>query len=377
MVRGGWLSAFLLASVTLAVPLVAVAASPSRRVTAVGRQVVTTSPAEVKVGEAAPMPARLVIRVGGSVTWANTGKRAHRVASDTKAWPAFSLAPGNRRTIRFAKPGRYPYHVDGARKGLIIVTAVSSGPSGGNGSSGGKGSSASGLVVERYAISVKLEAAAKGTDENGTAGVTVWSDKEQWSYSWLDVSLYVFPAASGRPVAIGGHATRGVVQASESFIFNDPPDIYHPTNCTGSVSTQTYKDGDVALNDGGQGLASFVTDSESGTPRFADTVAQKVQSRCSGGSIAAVHIASRPEPFPFTLPDKLKFDLNSPSFSVNWTTPTSTKELPLSDLAAGRSLDIESGKQTQSFNTTGANETVTEAVSVRFRFLGRGTSGSK
>jgi plastocyanin len=78
----------------------------------------------VQIGDAVLKPGTATVVVGGSVTWLDSGKKAHRVTSDTRAFPAFSLAPGKRHMVRFKRTGRYRYHVDGKRKGLVVVVAA-------------------------------------------------------------------------------------------------------------------------------------------------------------------------------------------------------------------------------------------------------------
>jgi plastocyanin len=70
-------------------------------------------------------PSTVTVPIGGSPVWLNVGRRSHRITSDTNAWPAFALLRGKRHSIRFTRTGRYRYRVDGKRKGLIIVVALS------------------------------------------------------------------------------------------------------------------------------------------------------------------------------------------------------------------------------------------------------------
>ena len=81
----------------------------------------------VTVGDSSLKPASVTIAVGGSVTWLDSGRRSHRITSDTRAFPAISLAPASRHTVGFNRTGRYRYHVDGRRKGLVIVVARAAG----------------------------------------------------------------------------------------------------------------------------------------------------------------------------------------------------------------------------------------------------------
>ncbi|HST24830.1 MAG TPA: hypothetical protein VLJ76_02470 [Gaiellaceae bacterium] len=74
----------------------------------------------------------MVVVVGGSVTWSNTGKQPHRIASDSRAWRNFTLKPAGRQTIAFKRAGRFFYHRDGIEAGLVVVGG------GGGGGAGGK-----------------------------------------------------------------------------------------------------------------------------------------------------------------------------------------------------------------------------------------------
>ena len=68
-------------------------------------------------------PPVLTIAAGTGVTWTNRGRRVHRVKSDTRAWAAFALKPGRSRSVAIARPGRYPYHVDGRVRALVNALA--------------------------------------------------------------------------------------------------------------------------------------------------------------------------------------------------------------------------------------------------------------
>ena len=80
-----------------------------------------TQQARVSVSEGSIAPATVKISPGASIEWLNRGKRQHWITSDLGRWPAFALSPGKSRTISFGKAGRYPYHVDGKRRGLVVV----------------------------------------------------------------------------------------------------------------------------------------------------------------------------------------------------------------------------------------------------------------
>jgi hypothetical protein len=231
------------------------------------------------------------------------------------------------------------------------------------------------IVVNRYSISFAIKASQQGTDPNGTAGNTVWSDTQQWLGSWTNVPLEVFYSA-GKPFNAGGNAKNGTIQASESFIYNDPPGVYEPINCMGNVPTQTYTDGSVAVSS--VSAETFSAGTPSATV-FTDAVRSEVDSRCS---TIALSVYEPPVTFPFTAPDGVTFsDLDAQLLDLMLSAPTPTAAtpalnvLPISAIVAGRSFDLESGQHTQSTS----DRSVTEAVSIEFKFLGKGkqpTSGS-
>jgi hypothetical protein len=80
----------------------------------------------------------VTIPAGERVVWLNLGNAAHRVTSETRppAWSPFVLAPQGERSVRFARAGRFPYLVDGARRGVVIVTRRGKRGDGGGGSGG-------------------------------------------------------------------------------------------------------------------------------------------------------------------------------------------------------------------------------------------------
>jgi len=119
--------ALLAAGLAFSVSAIALGASATRSKT-------------VLVGDDTLKPASVSVPVGGSVTWHDAGKRQHRITSDTKAFAAFSLRPSKSHAVRFKRSGRYRYHIDGKRKGLVVVVAAS-----GNGGSGPTGPSGAGV----------------------------------------------------------------------------------------------------------------------------------------------------------------------------------------------------------------------------------------
>jgi plastocyanin len=101
----------LAAALAVSSAAVALAAAPPRSRT-------------VQVRDASLKPATATVAVGGSVTWRNRGRKSHRITSDTRAWAGFALKPTNGHTVKFERAGRYRYHVDGKRRGVVIVVAA-------------------------------------------------------------------------------------------------------------------------------------------------------------------------------------------------------------------------------------------------------------
>lgn len=80
-------------------------------------------PATVVIEDGRLRPATVVIPPGEQVVWKNRGERSHRVASLTGSWPTFTVAPGAARSVPFRRAGRFPYRLDGRRRGLVLVGA--------------------------------------------------------------------------------------------------------------------------------------------------------------------------------------------------------------------------------------------------------------
>jgi len=59
--------------------------------------------------EYALVPARIRIKVGDKVTWANKGKVAHEASAQDGSWTTGKVEPGQSGTVTFDKPGTYTY----------------------------------------------------------------------------------------------------------------------------------------------------------------------------------------------------------------------------------------------------------------------------
>jgi len=222
------------------------------------------------------------------------------------------------------------------------------------------------LVVNRYSISFAIATSQQGTDANGSAGNTVWSDALQWSASWPDVSIDVFYTAPGVVHSVGGFASGGTVQASENFVYNDPSDIYQPTNCMGNLPTQTYSDGEVSMTTDSSGFFEALSPSAT---KFTQATNSVVQVMCTPD---AFKVNTNPDSLPFTLPDGVKFE-EFGVLGLDWSTATPGVDgVPTTDIIAGRSFAINSGKQTQATS----DGSVTEAVNISFKFLGSASGGA-
>jgi len=129
--------------------------------------------ASVTVADGVLTPSVVAILAGGSVLWTNRGTRQHEIVAQRSAFPSFRLAPGAARSVAFMKPGSYPYLLDGAVKGMVVVV----GPGGvGAGETGGGGPPSASppgcfLTIYRYDVRVAVhrEAANAGTAEQKTA----------------------------------------------------------------------------------------------------------------------------------------------------------------------------------------------------------------
>jgi plastocyanin len=118
----------------------------------------------VTIADSGLTPPEVTVAAGGSVAWTNRGTRQHEITAAGDAFPRFSLAPEGTRSVPFMKPGKYPYLLDGAVKGAVIVV----GTGGGRGSGPGGQSAAAGqsptcrtmadatLTIYRYDVRVAV-----------------------------------------------------------------------------------------------------------------------------------------------------------------------------------------------------------------------------
>lgn len=138
------------------------------------------STARVSVLDGALQPATAQILAGGTVTWVNEGRKRHTIASDSRAWRTFALAPRAEKTIRFGRAGTYPYRLDGRHRGRVVVLA-----SGTGGATGGE-------RVFRYDVSVRGHYEYIGTvtggreESNGRVHFVI-----DWRGVWRNVAVKV------------------------------------------------------------------------------------------------------------------------------------------------------------------------------------------
>ena len=68
-------------------------------------------------------PATVTVKVGGSVTWTNTGATAHTVTADDGSFDSKSLASNATFSQTFAKAGTFAYHcaIHPGMKGTVTV----------------------------------------------------------------------------------------------------------------------------------------------------------------------------------------------------------------------------------------------------------------
>jgi plastocyanin len=94
-----------------------------------------TNSGSVTVTDSAISPPSVTIPARGSVVWTNKGSRLHKIVASHGAFNAFDLAPAGAHRVSFLSPGVYPYTVDGAIKGAVVVltgvpaAGASTGPS--------------------------------------------------------------------------------------------------------------------------------------------------------------------------------------------------------------------------------------------------------
>ena len=331
----------------LAAALAFAGAAPAAQSARTARVVVTDSsiaPQEAKIG------------IGDSVTWANPGTHAYRIASDTGAWPAFGVPPGGEHTVPFPKAGRFPYTVDGARHAVVVV------------STGRAGSSDLPLMPGerrvRYDVTVTVTSRYHEVWEHPVAGTGVVDTQENSTARWADVGFRII---SNLVVPTSPGGSPGTIQAWATFSAHSPPRIYQPENCQGELAVQTY-DSRLAVGAIGRSTINFIGQADDAGMAFFLALTDKIKSRCR------VHpeIVNSGLSMSFTLPDKIEFT-NSGALSVVWSASASgTVPFPLDQILAGRSFVIETGTQTKGSSPKDSSEiSSTEQMAIRIEFAAR------
>jgi plastocyanin len=54
-------------------------------------------------------PVKAVVTAGGKVTWRNGGKAKHNAVANSGAFNTGNFGPGQTRTVKFKKAGKFPY----------------------------------------------------------------------------------------------------------------------------------------------------------------------------------------------------------------------------------------------------------------------------
>jgi hypothetical protein len=241
--------------------------------------------------------------------------------------------------------------------GLIALSLLASAAT----AAGARASSVSRVVVYRYRISYAVTATEDGVAPIGMAGSRVWSDRQDWSSSWSSVPITVSRTASGKPVSLAGQDERGTTSASESFSYTDPPSVPESTSCTGAVPTHTYGAWVAIANDG---LNAITPAGEA----FDDAVEAEVRSACLPNP--SEYQKAWPATRALTGPGGLLFGVSPEGLYLEWP-GVPIRRFPFSAIAGGRSFTLESGNQTTPLGTT----STTEAVTIKFKFLGSGKRG--
>ena len=85
-----------------------------------------TGMGDVSIIDFAFQPALIIVGVGDTVEWTNTGNAQHTVDSDTEIFESDILNPGETYSYTFNDPGIFPYHCDihPHMRGMVVVTGM-------------------------------------------------------------------------------------------------------------------------------------------------------------------------------------------------------------------------------------------------------------
>ncbi len=319
-----------------------------------------TSATRVAVAEQSVTPRTAYTRLGGTVEWTNVGGNPHRVVSTTRAWTAFTLAPGANHRVTFKRVGRYPYRIDGARTAAVVVSGGGGGGAGGGQGGGGSGSPPGERRVS-YDVTISVNAFSEVTTPLGSAGTEVRNREVTWTGSWQNVTFRIIAGPDGKPVAVltTKPILSGTIQASSKYSYHDPPALYQAVECAGSLATQTYRGRLSMIVYPRLGTASkmtFLAQPADGGSAWARTVDAVEEGRCDD-HVAIIGGTA----FDFKTKDGIAFSPNAELLTLDWeqSGPAVRPPFPIAQLLAGRSFGIESGKQADGGDT--------EAVQVTFK----------
>ena len=223
----------------------------------------TTRPTVVLVGDSAIRPLTALAPVRTTVVWRNAGNHAHRIASTTRAWTAFSIGPGARHAVKFRRAGRFPYVVDGTRKGLLVVGRR------------GAGGLVRGVYTVPYDVAEEVTTQYARTTDHSTQTSTV-----HWLATWPNLALHADVTSAA--LTVFNPAATASLAAHEAFSWQDSQ---LGVSCSGAVDVTEPAN---LVVSGGWSL-SLIPQAEStaaaSTPQtFADAVTQKQQSSCGGNA---------------------------------------------------------------------------------------------
>jgi plastocyanin len=205
----------------------------------------------VAIADSGLTPPEVTVTAGGSVAWTNRGKGQHEITATGDAFPRFSLAPGGTRSVPFMQPGQYPYLLDGAAKGKVIVVAGLGG-AGRTGDSGQSSASPPGCILTIYRYDVRV-AVHREAANAGTAGQKTAID---WKASWVapmsvvrcfgDVTINipavndVMHAGTGRSDRLNGGQFEATVDLNE-------PDCHYTYVTTKLSAFMWFRVGNLAI----------------------------------------------------------------------------------------------------------------------------------
>ena len=85
-----------------------------------------TAMSDVSIVDFAFQPSLIIVGVGETVEWTNTGDVDHTVDSDTEIFESGHIKPRQTYRYTFDEPGIFPYHCDihPHMRGMVVVTGL-------------------------------------------------------------------------------------------------------------------------------------------------------------------------------------------------------------------------------------------------------------